>query len=142
VRNGLGHGGARERLLAGLLPVIDRTLGEAGLDAVLGEQLGFRVRRLGEAVLQRPDNAGVQLLPMRPQKALMGRVAHQRVLERVARLRRHTAPKHQLGRSEPVERAPQLGLGRGRDLRQEPVGELAPDAGCCLRHLLDVRHTI
>ena len=93
VRDRLGHRRARERLLPGLLPVVDRPLGEPRLGAVPGEQLGLRVHRLGEALLQRPDDAGMQLLPLRLEQALVGGVPHQRVLEGVARLRRLAAAR-------------------------------------------------
>ena len=65
VRDRLGHRGARERPLPGPLPVVDRLLGEPRLGAVPGEQLGLRVHRLREALLQHPDDAGVQLAAAR-----------------------------------------------------------------------------
>ena len=66
LRDRLGHRGARERPLPGPLPVVDRLLGEPRLGAVPGEQLGLRVRRLREALLQHPGDAGVQLAAAAP----------------------------------------------------------------------------
>ena len=66
VRDRLGHRGARERPLPGPLPVVDRLLGEPRLGAVPGEQLGLRLGRLGEALLQRPGDPGVQLAAAAP----------------------------------------------------------------------------
>ena len=72
----------------------------------------------------------------------MGGVANQRVLEGVDRLRRLAPREDQLGRGEPVERGPQLRLRHRRDRREQRVGELAPDAGRRLRHLLDPGHPV
>ena len=72
----------------------------------------------------------------------MGSVPHQRVLEGVAGLRGRAAAKDQLGGGEPVQGGLQLGFGQRRDRREERVGELAPDAGRDLRHLLDPRHPV
>ena len=70
LRRRLGHRGARQRPLPGPMPVVDRLLGEPRLGAVPGEQLGLRVRRLREALLQRSGDAGVQLLALAPEQAL------------------------------------------------------------------------
>jgi hypothetical protein len=113
VRGRLGHGGTRGRLPPGPLPVVDRPLGEPRLEAVPGEQLGLRVRRPGEALLQHPGDARVQPLPLRLEQALVGGITHQRVLERVARRRRLAPREHQLGRRQPVQGDPQLRLGQG-----------------------------
>ena len=81
-------------------------------------------------------------LPPRLEQALVGGVAHQRVLEAVGRLGRLPPREDQLRRGKPVQGGPQLGLGQGRDRREQRVGELPADAGCHLRHLLDPGHPV
>ena len=112
VRDRLGHGGARERLLPGPLPVVDGALHEPRLHVVLGEQLGLGRHGLREPLLQQPGDPAMQLLSLHLEQALVGGVPHQRVLERVAGLRRRAAAEHQLGRGEPVQGDVQLGNGQ------------------------------
>jgi len=56
--------------------VLDYPFGQSRLGTVLGEQLGLRVHRLQKSLLQRPDDAAVKLLTLRPEKALVGGVPH------------------------------------------------------------------
>ena len=84
---GLEVGGARERPARCPLQVDDGALGLAGLREVVRQQLGLALGRLGEALLQGRRDPAVQLLAPAPEQALVGGVAHQRVLEAVGRVR-------------------------------------------------------
>jgi hypothetical protein len=84
----------------------------------------------------------VQPLPLRPEQALVGGVAHQGVLEAVGRLGRLAAREDQLRRGQPLQRRPQLRLRHRRDRREQRVVEFAPEAGGHLRHLLDPGHAV
>ena len=70
------------------------------------QQLRFGRRGLRETLLQRLRDPRMKLLPPGLEQALVGGVAHQRVLEGVARLGRLAAREYQLGRGEPVQRRP------------------------------------
>ena len=48
--------------MAGVLPVADRLHGQAGLGAMVRQNLGLAVRKLGEALAERCGDLGMQLL--------------------------------------------------------------------------------
>lgn len=94
----LGIGRPCERLLARGLPVGDRLLCEAGLLRVVGQHLGERA-----VGLQPCQDRLMNLPPAAAQKALVGGVADQRMLEGIGCLGVKAVPENQLG--EPGRRA-------------------------------------
>jgi hypothetical protein len=107
---------------------------------VPGQQRGFGRGRLGEALLQRLGDPPVELLPPGLEQALVGRVPHQRVLERVARPA--AAPEDQLRRLELAERVAQPVVAEPGHGRQQLAAELPPDHRRDLGHLLDRRQPV
>jgi hypothetical protein len=59
--------------------------------------------------------------PFAEEKAISGGVAHQRVLERVGRIRRLAAAEDELGAEQPLERALQFRLRQVGDEEERPV---------------------
>ena len=70
---------------------------QAGQRVVLRHRLRLGLGDVGELGFQRGGDPSMDLLAPAFQQALVGGVAHQRVLERVGRLRRRAAAEHQLG---------------------------------------------
>ena len=97
MRGGFDIGRARDRPLAGAMPVCDCLLAEAGLREVMGEQLRLRLGNVGKAGFQLRGDVRMKLLPAAAQQAGIGRIAHQRVLEQVGGLRWCPALKHKTG---------------------------------------------
>jgi hypothetical protein len=116
--------------------------GEARLRAVMGQQLRLRLGRLRKALLQRPRDARMLLLPLAAQQGAAGHLLHQRMLEGVAGGGWWAAPQDQPGFEKPGHRVPQLVVAHRGHRRQQLVRELAADAGAGLGHLLDERQAI
>ena len=114
----LDIGRALRRPLAGLSPVGDGRLSEAGLRVVVGEQFGLFLDRLRKLLLQRFGDPAVLDAPIRSEQRVVGGVLDQRVLERVTRLRRVAALEDQLGFGKPPQRAD---AARPRKSRSRPA---------------------
>jgi hypothetical protein len=88
MRDRFGEGRAAERLIAGLAPIFDRRLGQAGFGEMMREYFRLRRRALRELIVQRLGGAAVKRLAAALQQILVRRVLDQCVLEAVFRLRR------------------------------------------------------
>src|SRR5215210_5012503 len=88
VGHGFCHRRALDRLLPGLVPVINSFLDKACQCAVVCYQLWSRLSLLCEKLFESLHNAAMKLLALAPQQALVSCVLHQGVLEDVSRLRR------------------------------------------------------
>jgi hypothetical protein len=86
------------------------------------------VEDIGDALVYSP--------PLRPEQAVVGGIADERVFERVGGLGRDTAPEDELCGNEPIQCAAQVELGMRGDGSEKRVVELATDASCDLCHLL------
>ena len=111
----LAVGRAAHRLLAGLAPVGDRLLGQAGAGAVVRQQLGLASASCGNAALDRGDEPAVQDLPAAAEQALVGGVPDERVLEAVDGGRRLAAPDDEAARLQRPQRRVKL---RPRQVRE------------------------
>ena len=78
----------------------------------------------------------MQLPPPALEQRDVGGILHQRVLERVARVRRRSAPRDEPGRGEPLKRRVEVHRGQGRHGGNQLVGELPSDGGADQRHVL------
>ena len=114
MRGGFDIGRARDRPLAGAMPVCDCLLAEAGLREVMGEQLRLRLGTVGKAGFQLRGDVRMKLLPAAAQQAGIGDIAHQRVLEQVGGLRRRAALKHKTGVGQAAEGVGQFVLAGTR----------------------------
>jgi len=90
-------------ILAGLEPLVYGTLDIRCRSEMMGEQLGLSLDEISEMLLQYSRDARVQLLAPPAQQGAVGRVLHQRVLEEIGGLWRHTAAKQQAGLDEPIK---------------------------------------
>jgi len=82
---------------------------------MLCHKLGVSRYDLWKPAFRCSGNAAMQLLPSAPQQSAVGGVLHQRVFERVFRIRRRSAPEDQLGARELVEGFVQLLLRNPRN---------------------------
>ena len=78
------------------LPIHDCLLDQAGLGKMVGKQLGTRLRKVGEPLLERLGDAGVQLLALALEQRLVRHVLHQGMLEGVGGIGRRAAAEDQL----------------------------------------------
>ena len=101
-----------------------------------GDDLGQAFDHRGELLDQHIGDARVQLSPPAPEHRGVGGVLHQRVLERVGRLGRRSAPGDQAGGRQPLERRVELRRRQARHRGNQRVGEFASDRGADLRHVL------
>jgi hypothetical protein len=137
VRPGLAEGRAGGRALAGPQVEADRRLRLARLGAVLSQHLRLALWELGPHPLDRLGRPPVQRAAALAQQRALGGIADQCVAEGIDGLRRLAAPLDQVGRGERVERRPQRRPGQAGHLRQQVVGELAPEYRAGLRHPAD-----
>src|SRR6202000_1489223 len=87
VLHGLGIRRAIERLAASLEPVIHRSVMHTAFGEMVRHDLGLPLHEVAESVFEHLGNLPVQLLPAALEHALISRVPHQRVLERVGGVR-------------------------------------------------------
>src|ERR1700740_3624983 len=102
------HSRAGGRPMPGLSPKCGGFFDEPGLCVMLRKELGLSDHQLGEMSFERLCDLCVQSLASATQKAAVGRVLHQRVLEAVNRIGRRTALEHQFGTDEASKRNLQL----------------------------------
>jgi len=76
-------GQALGSMSAGLEPLIDRPLGVSGGGQMMCQKLGLALDGIGEMLLQRRCDAGVQFLSSCPQQSAVGGILHQRVLKEI-----------------------------------------------------------
>ena len=84
----------------------------ASLRIVVSEQFWLFLYRLRKLLLQCFGYPPVLDAPIRPEQRMVGSVLNQRVLERVACLRRVATLEDQLGFGKPSQRPTQLVLGK------------------------------
>ncbi len=101
--DGLAAGGPRACKLASLAPIADGLVGKPGLGVMVGDELGQAFGHRGEPLDQNFGDAAVQRAPPGPEQRRIGGVLYQRVLERVGRVRRHSAPRGEAGDRQAVE---------------------------------------
>ena len=151
VGNRLGVGRALGRLARGLLPAGQGLGGHAGQGMVPGQQLGPAAAQAAELLLQHGGDAGVQAAPVTLKHRLVGRVAHQRMLEDVAALAAAAAglagQRQQAGLHQRVERARQRGqadrrLGMAVDGLDLGPAEAAPQRAAQLGGALGQRQLV
>ncbi len=129
------------RDIAGRGPVPQRRTEITGLLEVIRKQL--RLRRADETaieLLQNIRNALVADLTATPEQARIGRIAGQRMPERI-----HlgaAVANQQPGINELSQRGVERGCGHAEDKCQQSRREFAADGGADLCHLLDGRHAI
>ena len=131
----LGHRRTGDRALAGGAPTADGLLGHAGPGEVLRQQLGPRFRDVRRQGLDRLRDRRMQLPPPREEQRAIGRIQHQRVLEREGGMRRHAGAEHEARLRQPVQQLAQLGLRPPRNGSEQLVGELPADRGADLGDL-------
>jgi hypothetical protein len=103
----------------------------------MGEQLRPRFRGVWELLFERLRNPGMQLLALRLEQRLVGRVLDQGVLEAVGRLGWDAAAEYQLGCDQLIEGGLQFRVRAVGHRSEQRMGELAADRGADLRDLLD-----
>ena len=104
---------------------------------MVGDDLGLAFDHRREPLDQHFGDARMQLPPPALEHRDVGGVLHQRVLERVGRVRRRSAPGDEAGGRQPLERRVEVHRGQGRHRGNQLVGELPSDRGADLRHILD-----
>ena len=132
IRDGLLVGGPRQSLGAGLLPVVERPLGEPSRLGMLRLHLRSRVA----TVLQHVEQTGMQRDALGLEQALIGGVADQCVLEEIGRVRRRAAAKDQFGLDQLTHRFGELALRESSERGDGAMVEAAADDRRGLRHLL------
>src|SRR5579859_7111795 len=96
MRHGLVVGRAGDRAVAGSLVIASGSIGETGCPEMVCELFRLLRNDRGEPLFERLADALVQRPPPRTQQAVIGGIAHQRVLEAVARLERLSLREHDL----------------------------------------------
>ena len=100
------EGRAAQRLIARLAPPFDGEIVEAGLGEMMGDRFGLGVARSAQDF----GRAAVQRLAAALEKALVGRVLDQRVLEAIGRLRAGALDEQEVRFAEAIERRLQARL--------------------------------
>ena len=133
----LAVGPSRLRKPTRLDPIADCLGRKPGLSKMVGDdfRLAFGHRR--EPLEQHFGDARMQLPPPALEQRDVGGILHQRVLERVGRVRRRSAPGDKAGGRQLLERRVELDRGQDRHRADQLVGELPSDRGADLRHILD-----
>jgi hypothetical protein len=90
-------------ILAGLEPLIHGTLDIRCRSEMMGEQLGLSLDEISEMLLQHSRDARVQLRAAGAQQGAVSRVLHQRMLEEIGGLWRHTAAEKQTSLDKPIK---------------------------------------
>ena len=84
-----------QRPLSRLAPQARSLLDQAGLGAVMRQELRLALGDLGELAFEGFGDTGVKRASRLAQQRAIGRVLHQRMLEQIARMRRHALPEQQ-----------------------------------------------
>src|SRR5215470_18871620 len=129
-------------MLSSLEPVIDGELNKAGFCEVVCRDFRLTRHNLGKPLLKRTRNLAVQLLPAALEKALIGGIPHQGVLEAVDLFRRFAMTENELRLLELSECMLQCGLVASHHRSQQGIGEVAPDDGADLTNLLHWRQPV
>ena len=133
---------ARLRPLTRPAVVRDRVVAAPRRLGVPRHHLGLALDPLGELLPQHVDHPPVELLARALEQRLVRRLLHERVLERVRRLRRLAAHEYQLRLDETGQPPLQRPVVHVRHRFQQLVRELAPEHRGALRHLLRTRETV
>ncbi len=131
VVNGFAQGRLRQRTLTRLLPVVDGLIVQARSRRMMRQDLERHLVTGFKGIKQ----CRVNLLALALQQTLIGRVAHQRVFESVARIGQEPTLEYQLGLDELRQRRLQFLCIEPRDGNQQAIVELTSDTGRHLRHL-------
>src|SRR4029077_14571867 len=86
VCDGLEIGRALGRILAGLEPVSDRLFDQAGFREMVRQSFRLRLCDVGELLLERVRNGGMQMRTAAFQQARICGIAYQRMLESINRV--------------------------------------------------------
>ena len=127
---------AFERPLPRFAPQTRSLLDLPGLGAVARQQLRLALGHLRELAFEGFSDTGVKRASRLAQQRAIGRVLHQRMLEQIARVRRHALPEQQTSRNETVERRIEFRLRLVHHRSQQGMRKLTPDRRSDLRHLL------
>ena len=133
VADGFGVGRAAHRQLAGLEPALERLRVLLAGEVVMGDL--FALRRVAgmASVLHRGGDPQVDLLALAPEQRVVGRVADQRVLERVAGLDAEAAPVDEAGLHQlaqlALERVDRVRGDRGEQLERERAADHRGELG-------------
>jgi hypothetical protein len=100
-----------------------------------GQQLRLALGNLGELALK-VGNSGVKRTSRLAQQRAISRVLYQRMIEQIARMRRHALPEQQTCRNETVERRSQLRIWLLHHRGQQGMRKLASDRRANLCHVL------
>src|SRR5271166_4279035 len=110
MRDRLLEGRAAQGLIAGLAPILDRLLGEAGLGEMVRENFRLGGRAIRELVAQRFGGAAVKRLTAAFEQVFVSRVLDQCVLEAVFGVWRQALDQQDVGLGEFFERGLEAGL--------------------------------
>src|SRR5208282_3761521 len=102
-----------------------------------GQQLRLALDAVRHPRFDSSCDPRVQCLTRATQQRAIGSVLHQRMLEQVARIWRHSLPEQQTSRNEAVERRSQLRLRLTHHRSQQIMGELAAYGRADLGYLLN-----
>src|SRR5258708_25616913 len=104
VCDGLEIGRALGRVLAGREPVSDRLLDQSGFGEMVRQSFGLGLRNIGELLLERIRNSGVQMRAAAFQEAGICGVPYHRVVEGGNRLWALTSSQNQFLPQQPPQR--------------------------------------
>ena len=125
-----------QRRFTGTAPERHRLHELARFGPMMGEELGRPRDRLRKLALERVRDPRVHLFALAVEKRVVGGVPHQRVLERVDRVRWRLIPGHQAGPRQLRQLLVELSALSPRHLCQQLVGKRPADARANLRQLL------
>src|SRR5262249_30645392 len=100
---------------------------QAGLGAVMRQQLRMAFGNLRRLALQGFRDTGVKRASLLPQQRAIGRVLHERMLEQVVRMRRHALPEKQASGNQTVKRRFQFPVRLAYDGSQQGMRDPAPN---------------
>src|SRR5262249_51270145 len=109
---------ALRRPQSGLAPHRRGFLDLPRLGAVTRQQLGLGLGDLRELTFEGFGDSDMKRTSRLAQQAAVSRIPHERMLEKVCRIRRVTPPEQQTSPNETVKRRLQLRLRRARDCSQ------------------------
>ena len=111
VRRRLARGRSCHRMIARQLPIAQRGRRVATFLMVSSEQLGLCRRGVAVRLFEGHSDLSMPQHALALEHAVVGRVAHQRVLEAVGRVGRRAAAEHEFGANQVVQCSVELGSG-------------------------------
>ena len=128
--------------MSSLEPVIDGRFNKAGFREVVCHDFRLARHDFGKPLLECARNLAVQLLPAALEKALIGRIPHQYVLEAIEGFRWLATAEHEPGLLELGECILQCGLIAPNQHVQQGIGKLASNHGTDLADLPHRRQAV